>query len=93
MTVAARNRAGVVPLCGVMNERLTKIIDELERISESLNDASMALLSEAIEMRTGERPPLEKSVSQARRAVVRAIDHLRAGVERPDGGAHGPSGD
>ena len=49
---------------------------ELQTIAEDLNDLSMRLLSEAIDAGQTTRPPEEKSVSQARRAVEKAIHHL-----------------
>ena len=58
-----------------MKDRET-IALELQTIAEDLNDLSMRLLSEAIEARQTTRPPEEKSVSQARRAVEKAIHHL-----------------
>ena len=59
-----------------MNE-IQRIASELTQLSHDLNDVAMSLLSEALRERTGERPALEKSVSQARRAVEKAIHHLR----------------
>ena len=59
-----------------MNE-IERIASELTQLSHDLNDVAMSLLSEALRERTGERPALEKSVSQARRAVEKAIHHLR----------------
>ena len=58
-----------------MNE-LQRILAELEHIHESLNDLSMSILSQAIENGETTRPATEKHVSQARRAVAKAIDHL-----------------
>ena len=58
-------------------ERAEEIADELRSIAERLNDLSMAVLSDAIESGHTQRPPLEKSISQARRAVEKAVDHLR----------------
>jgi ElaB/YqjD/DUF883 family membrane-anchored ribosome-binding protein len=64
---------------GAMNE-LQRFIDELETISEHLNDAAMSALSEAIENGQSNRPEIEKRLSQARRAVDKAIHHLKPGV-------------
>lgn len=58
-----------------MKDRET-ITLELETIAEELNDLSMRLLSDAIEAGHTTRPLEEKSVSQARRAVEKAIHHL-----------------
>ena len=58
-----------------MKDRET-IALELQTIAEDLNDLSMRLLSDAIEAGQTTRPPEEKNVSQARRAVEKAIHHL-----------------
>ncbi len=60
-------------------ETVDEIISQLESISESLNDCAMTLLSEAIREGQTERPPLEKRISQARRSVEKALQHLRHG--------------
>ncbi len=57
-------------------EQLEDIIYRLESIAEELNDYSMRILSDAIEAGETSRPPLEKQVSQARRAVEKALQHL-----------------
>ncbi|MGA0117696.1 MAG: hypothetical protein ACO3JF_04815 [Ilumatobacteraceae bacterium] len=59
-----------------MNQ-LDDIMSRLESIAGELNDASMRVLSEAIEAGETSRPPLEKKISQARRAVEKALQHLR----------------
>ncbi|CAB4367463.1 MAG: hypothetical protein F2916_01285 [Actinobacteria bacterium] len=56
---------------------IESIISDLEQASEALNDAAMALISEAIRQGGKERPPLEKKISQARRSVDKAIHLLR----------------
>ena len=56
--------------------RIDEIKQQLENISEMLNDAAMQMLSEAIESGSGQRPDAEKKVSQARRAVDKARHHL-----------------
>ena len=58
-------------------EQIEAIVNELEAISERLNDAAMAALSEAIERGETARPPIEKRISQARRAIDKAVHHLR----------------
>jgi ElaB/YqjD/DUF883 family membrane-anchored ribosome-binding protein len=63
---------------------LQRFIDELETISEHLNDAAMSVLSEAIENGETTRPEIEKRLSQARRAVDKAIRHLKPGAELLD---------
>ncbi len=53
------------------------ITSQLEDIAERLNDVAMSIISEAIENGETSRPPIEKRVSQARRAVEKAIQHLK----------------
>ena len=53
------------------------IASQLEDIAERLNDVAMSIISEAIDNGETSRPPLEKRVSQARRAVEKALNHLR----------------
>ena len=60
------------------DDEADRIADELEMIAERLNDLSMSMLSSAIERGESQRPANEKRVSQARRAVEKAIHHLRA---------------
>ena len=57
---------------------IEEIISDLEKASEALNDAAMSLITEAIRNGEKERPPMEKKVSQARRAVDKALFILRA---------------
>ena len=57
---------------------IEEIISDLERASEALNDAAMSLISEAIRNGEKDRPPLEKKLSQARRAVDKALFILRS---------------
>jgi predicted DNA-binding protein (UPF0251 family) len=58
-------------------EQIDAIAEELDAISERLNDAAMMVLSEAIERGETSRPAIEKRISQARRAVEKAAHHLR----------------
>ena len=57
-------------------DQLEDIVSRLETIAEELNDFSMRILSDAIEAGETSRPALEKQVSQARRAVEKALQHL-----------------
>ena len=57
---------------------IDEIISDLERASEALNDTAMSLITEAIRSGEKERPAFEKKVSQARRAVDKALYILRA---------------
>jgi hypothetical protein len=56
---------------------IDSIIGQLEDVSERLNDVAMSLISDAIEQGETTRPALEKRVSQARRAVDKAVMHLK----------------
>lgn len=56
---------------------IENIVERLQLIAEELNDCSMRLLTNAIQAGESARPPLEKQVSQARRAVEKAISHLQ----------------
>jgi hypothetical protein len=58
-------------------EDLESIISQLEDISERLNDVAMSIISDAIEQGQTVRPAVEKRVSQARRAVDKAVMHLK----------------
>lgn len=58
-------------------EQLDDIAVRLEVIAEELNDCSMRILSDAISSGATARPALEKQVSQARRAVEKAIQLLQ----------------
>lgn len=61
-----------------MMEEIERITSELERISSDLNDVAMSLLSAAIREGADSRPPEEKKVSQARRAIDKALQNLRS---------------
>ncbi len=58
-------------------ERIRDISEELQSLSERLNDLSMSILSDAIERGETQRPAEEKRVAQARRAVEKALDCLQ----------------
>ena len=62
---------------GDVMEEIERITAELEQLSSDLNDVAMSILAEAIREGATSRPPEEKKVSQARRAVEKAIQHLR----------------
>jgi hypothetical protein len=57
-------------------DQIDAIVEELRNISERLNDAAMLVLSDAIEHGETTRPAMEKQISQARRAVDKAVHHL-----------------
>lgn len=75
--------AGLRKSGGIMID-VQRFIDDLETISEHLNDAAMSALSEAIENGETARPDIEKRLSQARRAVDKAIHHLKPSIEPLD---------
>lgn len=75
--------AGFIKSGGIMID-VQRFIDDLETISEHLNDAAMSALSEAIENGETARPDIEKRLSQARRAVDKAIHHLKPSIEPLD---------
>ena len=58
-------------------DEIESIIDRLEDVAEQLNDVAMRIISEAIQNGETARPTSEKRVSQARRAVEKAIGHLK----------------
>lgn len=70
---------------GRMDE-IERLMNELEGIHDALNDLSMSLLSGAISDGASVRPETEKKVSQARRAVAKAVEHLRGAERLSDGG-------
>lgn len=63
----------------VSNAGIDDIIARLEEIGESLGEQTMMLLREAIERGETSRPVAEKVISQARRAVDKAV-HLLSGL-------------
>lgn len=75
-TSSATGECTVVP---VSTQGIDDIIARLEEISESLGEQSMTLLRDAIDRGETARPGEEKTVSQARRAVDKAI-HLLSGL-------------
>ena len=60
------------------SDGLDDVVARLESISELLGDRVVSLLRDAVESGTGQRPPEEKVISQARRAVDKAIHLLSA---------------
>ncbi len=53
-------------------ERVQDVRSRLDAISEELTDLAMDVLRQAIDEGAEGRPPLEKALSQARRAVDKA---------------------
>ena len=60
------------------SDGLDEVVAQLESISELLGDRVVSLLRDAVESGTGQRPPEEKIISQARRAVDKAVHLLSA---------------
>lgn len=61
------------------SEQFGDIVSRLESISESLGERAFDLLREAVASGSGHRPPEEKVIAQARRAVDKAV-HLLSGL-------------
>lgn len=60
------------------------LIEQLRNVSETIGERTMNLLREALESRSGVRPPEEKVLAQARRAVDKAINLLEGSSVRDD---------
>lgn len=58
-------------------DSVDRIISQLQLIAEELNDVAMGLLTEAISSGAKSRPVDEKHISQARRAVEKAVHTLQ----------------
>ena len=65
-------------------ESYEDIIARLEQIGDELGERSIALLREAVESGAGQRPAEEKVLSQARRAIDKAISLLGRGPVTDD---------
>ncbi len=59
-----------------MENRIADIQSRLSAIGEELTDISVEVLRSAVEAGETKRPPLDKNLSQARRAVERAARAL-----------------
>lgn len=60
-------------------EHFADVVSSLESISETLGERSLDLLRRAVASGSGQRPPEEKVIAQARRAVDKAV-HLLSGL-------------
>jgi len=60
------------------HDRLEEIRSELTTISERLQDLSIDILREAVDRGETTRPPLDKTLAAARRAVDKAARTLEA---------------
>ena len=63
----------------MIGEQFDDVVARLEAISETLGERTFTLLREAVASGSGQRPPEEKVISQARRAIDKAI-HLLSGL-------------
>lgn len=59
-----------------MSDRVNDIRTELENLSEQLAELAVDVLREAVDEGATTRPPLEKQLTQARRAVEKAVRAL-----------------
>ncbi len=58
------------------DDRLEELKIELESISERLQDLSIDILREAVDQGETTRPPIDKTLAAARRAVDKAVRTL-----------------
>jgi hypothetical protein len=65
-------------------EQFDEIVSQLESISETLGERTFDLLREAVASGSGQRPAEEKTITQARRAIDKAI-HLLSGLPPTSG--------
>jgi hypothetical protein len=61
---------------GSADPRIADIANRLNGIAEELTEVSVDLLREAVEAGAGQRPAMDKKLSQARRAVEKAARAL-----------------
>jgi len=55
-----------------LQQKLDELQARLHQISEEIGDLSITLLREAVESGATQRPPLDKTLSRARRSVDKA---------------------
>lgn len=60
-----------------MAQDMDDIIGTLENVSELLAERAIDLLRQAIDSGTGSKPADEKTITQARRAVEKALNLLK----------------
>jgi len=70
-----------------MENRIAEIQARLESITEELTDVSVEVLRAAVEAGETSRPPIDKKLSQARRAVEKAARLLDQSLAEPTGEA------
>lgn len=56
--------------------RITELCEQLRRIADELGDVGLDVLRRALDDGATARPPQEKALAQARRAVERAVQAL-----------------
>lgn len=61
----------------VTNENFDDVIQSLENAAEALGDRAIGMLRDALESGSGVKPVAEKTITQARRAVEKAVTLLR----------------
>ena len=59
-----------------IEENSKQIVDQLKQISEQLADQALSALKQALAAGESKRPELERTLTQARRAVEKAISLL-----------------
>lgn len=62
-----------------MNDRVSDIREQLESLGEQLTELAVDVLRQAVDDGATSRPPLEKKLTQARRAVEKAARVLDDG--------------
>jgi ElaB/YqjD/DUF883 family membrane-anchored ribosome-binding protein len=60
----------------VSRDRIGELRDDLARIADELAEVALDVLRQAVDDGATARPPQEKALSQARRAVERAVHAL-----------------
>lgn len=58
------------------DDRVDQIRSELQTVSERLQDLSIDILREAVDRGETQRPPIDKTLAAARRAVDKAVRTL-----------------
>lgn len=64
-----------------MENRIAEVQAKLESLTEELTDISVEVLREAVEAGQTVRPPIDKKLSQARRAVEKAARALETAID------------
>ncbi len=59
-----------------LRQRVAELRTQLEAVGESLGDLALDLLHRAVDEGATSRPPAEKQLNQARRAVEKAVRTL-----------------